>query len=216
VNRDIDELSKPGTAIVWRSSLPVREVSTIVPCRAQCAFLGAYAILNIYAPSGSDRKFERGSFFAREIFQAFSLHADSHWIFGGDFNCILRPIDVENGTGFMQKRCPQLDDLVKGKNVHDIFRRLHPDAKEYTFFRASAAPSRLVGFIYLKIFFTELNLWNTLHHFLIIVVCFLRLFFRMLRIPQLRRSLSGLIGSLMFQFSKMMISSQTLLIFGPG
>ena len=146
VNSDMDEPSKPGTAIVWRSTLPVREVSTIVPCRAQCAFLGAYAFLNIYAPSGSDRKVERGFFFAREIFQVFSLHPCSHWIFGGDFNCILKPIDVENGTGFMQKKCPQLDDLVKGKNLHDIFRVLHPGTHEYTFFRASAAPSRLDRF----------------------------------------------------------------------
>ena len=126
--------------------MPVREVSTIVLCRAQCAFLGAYAILNVYAPSGSDKKFERGSLFAREIFHAFSLHSNSSWLFGGDFNCILKPNDVENGTGFSQKKCPQLADLVKGKNLHDAFRHLYPDTKEYTFFRANAAPSRLDRF----------------------------------------------------------------------
>ena len=47
VNINPEESSLPGTAIVWRSSIPVRDVSTIVPCRAQCAFLGAYALLNI-------------------------------------------------------------------------------------------------------------------------------------------------------------------------
>ena len=91
VNIDSQDPMKPGTAIVWRSTLPVREVFTIVPCRMQCAFLGAYAILNIYAPSGSVKKFERGSFFARDVFQALSLHDPSHWIVGGDFNCILKP-----------------------------------------------------------------------------------------------------------------------------
>ena len=148
MNINEEDPLKPGTAIVWRTSLPVREVSTIVPCRAQCALLWDYAFLNIYAPSGSDKKFERGSFFARDIFKALSLHVNSSWILGGDFNCILKPIDVENGTGFLQKRCLQLADLVNGKNFQDIFRYLHPVAKEYTFFRASAAPSRLDRFYF--------------------------------------------------------------------
>ena len=60
VNIDSEDPMKPGTAIVWRSSLPVTNISTIVSCRVQCALLGTQAILNVYAPSGSDRKFERG------------------------------------------------------------------------------------------------------------------------------------------------------------
>ena len=146
VNINADEPLKPGTAIVWRSSLPVREVSTIVQCRVQCAFLGPYAFLNIYAPSGSDKKFERGSLFARDIFHALSLQAGSQWILGGDFNCVLKAVDIENGIGFTQKRCPQLADLVRGKNLHDAFRHLHPNVREFTFFRANAAPSRLDRF----------------------------------------------------------------------
>ena len=146
VNINPEEPSLPGTAIVWRSCLPVREISTIVTCRAQCAFIGAYAFLNIYAPSGSDKKYERGSFFAKEIFRTLALHDNSSWILGGDFNCVLKPIDVENGTGFQQKKCVQLDDLVKALNLQDAFRHLHPAAREYTFFRASATPSRLDRF----------------------------------------------------------------------
>ena len=65
VNIDSEDPMKPGTAIVWKSSLPVRDISTIVTCRAQCAFLGTHAILNVYAPSGSDRKFERGCLYSR-------------------------------------------------------------------------------------------------------------------------------------------------------
>ena len=143
VNINLEEPSRPGTAIVWRSSLPVRDVSTIVTCRAQCAFLGAYAFLNIYAPSGSDKKYERGSFFAKEIFRAFSLHENNFWILGGDFNCVLKPIDVENGTGYQQKTCVQLSDLIKAKKLEDVFRHCHPGAKEFIFFRANASPSRL-------------------------------------------------------------------------
>ena len=107
VSIDAEDSMKPGVAIVWRSVLPVREIVTLVSCRAQLAFVGSIAVVNIYAPSGSDRKFERGSFFGRDLFQAFSTNSASSWLVGGDFNCILKPIDVENGTGFNQKKCPQ-------------------------------------------------------------------------------------------------------------
>ena len=65
---------------------------------------------------------------------------------GGDFNCVLQPADIENGTGYDQKKCPQLSDLVKIKKLKDVFRALFPDSREFTFFRSSAAPSRLDRF----------------------------------------------------------------------
>ena len=137
---------KPGVAIVWRSVIPVSEIVNLVPCRAQLALLGSVVIVNVYAPSGSDRKFERGSFFARDLFRAFSMNSTSKWIVGGDFNCVLKPIDIENGIGFNQKKCPQLLDLVNIKSLKDVFRFLHANKKEYTFFRTSCAPSRLDRF----------------------------------------------------------------------
>ena len=103
VNIDAEEPLKPGTALAWRSTLPIKQVSVIVPCRVQHARLGSYSILNIYAPSGSDKKVERGLFFARELFQAFSI-GSSPWILGGDFNCVLEQVDIENGTGFNQNK----------------------------------------------------------------------------------------------------------------
>ena len=57
VSVDTEDPMKPGVAILWRSVLPVREIVTLVTCRAQLAFLGSMAIVNTYAPSGSDRKF---------------------------------------------------------------------------------------------------------------------------------------------------------------
>ena len=55
-------------------------------------------------------------------------------------------MDIENGTGFNQKKCPQLSDLVAAKNLKDIFRYMHPRTKEFTFFRTNCAPSRLDRF----------------------------------------------------------------------
>ena len=145
VNIDVENPQIPGTALAWRSTLPIRQVSAAVPCRMQYALLGSHSIFNIYAPSGSDKKVERGLFFAREVFQAFSLGSSS-LILGGDFNCVLGPIDIENGTGFNQKKCPQLSDLVTIKNLQDIFRYVYPRTKEFTFFRTNCAPSRLDRF----------------------------------------------------------------------
>ena len=115
VNIDAENPLTPGTALVWRSTLPIKQVSAVVPCRVQHALLGSYSVLNIYAPSGSDKKVERGFFFAREVFQALSLGYSS-LILGGDFNCVLELIDIENGIGFNQKKCPQLSDLVAAQN----------------------------------------------------------------------------------------------------
>ena len=141
VNIDEEDPLKPGTALAWRSTLPIKQVSAVVPCRVQHARLGSYSILNIYAPSGSDKKVERGFFFARDVFQALSI-GSSPWILGGDFNCVLEQIDIENGTGFSQKKCPQLSDLVASKNLRDIFRYRNPRTREFTFFRTNCAPSR--------------------------------------------------------------------------
>ena len=132
VNIDAEDPLKPGTALAWRSTLPIRQVSSVVPCRVQHAILGSYSILNIYAPSGSSKKVERGFFFARDLFQVFSV-GSSPWILGGDFNCVLDQMDIENGTGFNQKKCPQLSDLVATKNLQDVFRHIYPRTKEFTF-----------------------------------------------------------------------------------
>ena len=112
-----------------------------MPCRVQHARLGSFSILNIYAPSGSDRKVERGLFFAREVFESLAL-GSSPWILGGDFNCVLGAMDIENGTGFNHKKCPQLSDLVATKNLQDIFRYMHLRTKEFTFFRGAVKKNK--------------------------------------------------------------------------
>ena len=37
VNIDAEEPLKPGTALAWRSTLPIKQVSAVVPCRVQHA-----------------------------------------------------------------------------------------------------------------------------------------------------------------------------------
>ena len=72
VNIDHECPTSPGTALVWRTSLPVTDVCTLLSCRAQVARLGHYMLLNLYAQSGSDKKHERNRFFARIFLEASS------------------------------------------------------------------------------------------------------------------------------------------------
>ena len=47
---------------------------------------------------------------------------------------------------FADKKCPALHDLIETFNYSDVYRLLHPDGEEYTFFRPSCAASRLDRF----------------------------------------------------------------------
>ena len=146
VNIDEENPSKPGTAIVWKASLPLTNISTLVLCRVQVATLGRYMLLNIYAASGSDKKHERNVFFGQDVFTALGLNNNPTWVLGGDFNCVLKPIDIDGGFGFAQKFSPALKDLINSASMKDVFRSSYPRLEEYTFFRAGKAPSRLDRF----------------------------------------------------------------------
>ena len=148
VNIDMDELSKPGTAIVYKSSLPVTDIQTLVKCRAQVAFVRNFAFLNIYAPSGSQNRLERGIFFSRDLFTGFLLNPNCTWLMGGDFNAILQKLDIENDVGFHQKKCPQLSDLVSGMDFHDVFRALYPNKREFTFLGLILLPQGWINFVF--------------------------------------------------------------------
>ena len=146
VNIDHTSPSSPGTAVAWKESVPVKEVLNIVLCRLQIIVLSPYIVVNAYAPSGSTKRAERSIFFRQDVFRALSLFPQSVYILSGDFNCILSPRDVENGTGFNQKFCKDLKDLVFSFNLVDVFRKKFPDKEEFTFFRAGKSSSRLDRF----------------------------------------------------------------------
>ena len=146
VNIDADSPSCPGTAVLWKSCLPVDEVINFVVCRSQILKIGQIVVINIYAPSGSTKRQERNFFFSQEIFRVFTLYPQSFYVLSGDFNSVLAPRDIENGIGFNQKNCPALKDLIFSFNLIDAFRAKFPDKEEFTFHRAGRAASRLDRF----------------------------------------------------------------------
>ena len=67
-NTNLLDATELGTGMIWKSHLPVTDVTNVVHCRIQMAKLGPYSLLNIYAPSGSNHRQERRDFFGQDIF----------------------------------------------------------------------------------------------------------------------------------------------------
>ena len=104
---------KPGTALVWREDLPIQFTREVVPRRVQVLRLDGVAVVNVYAPSGSSCKEEREELFSGELALALrGLGREIDVIAAGDWNCVLRPRDVERD--FQSKFSLALSGLVKG------------------------------------------------------------------------------------------------------
>ena len=134
--------SAPGTAAVWRHGLPVTQVTSLVTCQLQVVTIGIQAFYNVYAPSGSENRLYRSNLFSQEMFPHLLQHQNGLLpILAGDWNCLTSAQDTTKN--FKEKYSLDLNTLVKSFKFQDAFRILHPNTVEYTFHRASCAPSRL-------------------------------------------------------------------------
>ena len=68
VNIDPNNLTKPGIALAWRESVPLTDVVSFDLCRLQVASLGSLKLVNLYAPSGTNNRYARTTFFSQELF----------------------------------------------------------------------------------------------------------------------------------------------------
>ena len=102
---------KPGIAIVWKNSMPLNNIEQIVEGRLLRAKMGEYLLLNVYAPSGSDKRMERKKFYEQDVYRELRCNLEAPCIMGGDFNAILSLKDVEDGVGFAQKKCNELQEM---------------------------------------------------------------------------------------------------------
>ena len=146
---NIDELdhNKPGTGLLWHSSLPVTQVVALYPCRVQVAMLGVYPIINVYVPAGSHRAAERRHFFTEQLFGLLAGQEDILPLVGGDWNCVTERIDLENDRYFDDRKSLDLTNIIKEFSMVDAFRHLHGRKKEFTWQgRDGAVASRLDRF----------------------------------------------------------------------
>ena len=141
-NIDTDNPNSPGTAAIWKMNLPVSQVTSLVTCNLQTVRIGAQAFFNIYAPSGSENRRQRVLLFSRDMFPHILQHQSGLLpVLAGDWNCLVAAADTTNN--FRGKYCKDLENLLKAFKYQDAFRILHPLTIEFTFHRASCAPSRL-------------------------------------------------------------------------
>ena len=68
VNIDPNNLTKPGIALAWHESVPLTDVVSFDLCRLQVASLGSLKLVNLYAPSGTNNRYARTTFFSQELF----------------------------------------------------------------------------------------------------------------------------------------------------
>ena len=162
-NIDETDHSKPGTGLLWHTSLPVTQVISIYPCRVQVAMVGAYPLINVYVPAGSHRAAERRNFFTQTMFGLLAGQEGVLPVCGGDWNCIVEKIDLERDKYFDDRKSVDLKNLIKEFKMVDAFRHLYPKSREYTWQgRDGAVASRLDRF-YIPDWMTQ-HLVDMTHH----------------------------------------------------
>jgi exonuclease III len=125
-----------GTAIVAREGIPLMNVSRIPSDRGMAAELQGVGIVNIYAPSGAEKKQEREIFFNIDL-PHLLLTIPTKMILGGDFNCVLAKSDCTGQYNYSRA----LNALVTGYALTDMWEE-NPERGIYTHYSRQGA-SRL-------------------------------------------------------------------------
>jgi exonuclease III len=117
-----------GTAFLAKYGLHLQNIVALPSGRAIATVCQGIRLINIYAPSATAMRTEREKFFNAEL--PFLLRTDyKHMIFGGDFNCVLHPIDALGHFNPSQT----LTELVRGFELRDAWNQ-NPFQPTYTFF----------------------------------------------------------------------------------
>ena len=148
---NFDESGKPGTALIWKTTLQVLPPQTIEARSIQSMKIkddkngNYFSLVNVYAPSGSAEKEERENLFKGGLAHLLrSSQREGRWFLAlGDWNSVTKESDVEKN--FDLKKSDSLTNLETSFNLIDAYRYLHPQAtaSDFTFYRPSVSRSRL-------------------------------------------------------------------------
>ena len=102
------------------------------------------SVVAVYAPSLAEL---RPQFFELQLPTALQAPAQDMLLVAGDFNVVLHPFDRRGSTAaqLSEPGAVQLEAAMVAAGVRDVFRQLHPQQQQFTFFphQASHAPARL-------------------------------------------------------------------------
>ena len=93
--------------------------------------IGEITLANVYLPSGGDAKDQRENFIGQTIPNTL-LAAKKNTLIGGDFNCIIAPLDCTHHPE--SKMSTNLKRITTIFNWKDTFRTLHPNTPTYSHF----------------------------------------------------------------------------------
>lgn len=128
-----------STAILVRKNINFDNVLINPNGRLSSILIDDINFINVYAPSGSNYRNERNSFFTFDIIPHLSFTKKN--IIVGDFNCILLPSDSNSSN---KNICSGLQKLVTSLNLHDIEHKINQKTN-FTFIRGDSK-SRLDRF----------------------------------------------------------------------
>jgi exonuclease III len=110
-----------GTAILHKDCYTLTVIEKLPTGSGIIGTFNDLKILNVYAPSGSERKRERQEFFNTEV-PRLLIHPHNTLIIAGDFNCVIHPSDT-TGSPNMSRALKHLiaridlqDAWVRGNN----------------------------------------------------------------------------------------------------
>lgn len=125
-----------GVSILFRNSVPFKHISTLTDPNGRYVLVTGiiasqhFTFLNLYAPNYDDPAF------FRKVFNLLPSQTDTHFIVGGDFNCILDPVldkfPVRSDSSLNSTSV--IKHLSESLDIVDIWRVQHPADKEYSFF----------------------------------------------------------------------------------
>jgi exonuclease III len=104
-----------GTAILSKEGLPLHNIKRLPSERGIAAMFMGIWIINIYAPSGAERRVEREQFFNSDI--TYLLPSNPDILLAGDFNCVVSLTDC---TG-RKNVSTALVTLITGLCLHDVW-----------------------------------------------------------------------------------------------
>lgn len=131
-----------GTAMIVREGLRVEQLVLDVSRRATSMVVDGINMINVYAPSGTNRIEERRKFFTESMTIHLNKSAVNMSLLGGDFNSIEEARDSRSGN---VNRCRGLEGLIRVMGLADVWRLLRGNETVFTFSRSKAA-SRLDRF----------------------------------------------------------------------
>jgi exonuclease III len=125
--------TRRGTAFIARKKLELKKIKCLPSGRGFAATFNGVSLMNIYAPSGAEKRREMEDFYAL-VLPYLMRTIPSRMILGGDFNCMLTQTDCTWKGNYSRA----LQQLVRGYDLVDVW-EAKPTRDVYTHYRRQGA-----------------------------------------------------------------------------